>query len=173
MRATQVIIVVLACILTDHCQAEPSAEGQVSTNVFTVSGEVGNPGVYAWTNGLTLLRGIEIAGGFKSNDWRRVVCTPIGAVHIPQGFRPTNRSERTIFRFRSCYNHLVVDTTRVGTERVPDPRIERGCGITVPSKISQGQLSQRRGRVANNSVEDIGSNAPNPQPGRSARERRL
>jgi hypothetical protein len=43
------------------------SEGQASTNAplkIMISGNLRNPGLYAWTNGMTLSNAIDMAGGF-------------------------------------------------------------------------------------------------------------
>lgn len=102
-------------------------------DMFTVRGEVKQPGAYPWTNGVTLLQAIATSGGYSATapQYVRVLA---GTIDIPH---PTNADNRTTFRFRSSDPFVWVKMEDVCKDTALDPAIRPGCVISVNEPIEK------------------------------------
>ena len=150
--STRLLLLAVAILMTAnhvHCGA---GDRHTAANelVYTIQGAIRLPGPYKWTNGVTLLQAIYTAGGITRPETRYVrVRTGKIAVH-----RPKDKSQRTIYRFRSGDDHVWVDVTRIGKD-VPDPRIKPGCTIHVPTGKPPARNRAKEQGMANNTPEHI------------------
>lgn len=95
-----------------------------NTLFFTVSNQVRKPGTYAWTNGMTLTKAIEMAGGTKQTNPKVYIFRDVG------GFAPEtkvyNDPLRTKGRDRATF---YLGAIRAGAAK--DPEIKNGDLIDV------------------------------------------
>ena len=70
-----VIVTTVWSIHSSHANSPLSATDRLFESYFFVSGGVCAPGRYNWTNGMTVLDGINVAGGFtdSAEHWIKIV----------------------------------------------------------------------------------------------------
>jgi protein involved in polysaccharide export with SLBB domain len=105
-----VLVTAMWCIHSSRAStAPPAADKHVEPYIYVLGG-VRAPGRYGWTNGMTVLDGINAAGGFTDSAGRR-----IKIVHIDGG--------------ADSFDRDIHDITN------KPPMLKAGDSISVPKRI--------------------------------------
>ena len=99
-----VVVVAIVGIRDALASSEPTTNKQVEPYIY-VSGGVREPGHYGWTNDMTVLDGIRVAGGFTESAGRK-----IEIYHFVR-FQQTPNGEVEIYGKAEIYDRGNLDVT--------------------------------------------------------------